>query len=142
MTDKLEVEDVSDLIEKMKVRIRGEDRDDLQYKCLELCQTYLAGVWLNVELNDLEIERLTGGMTNQIYRCKALNTTDVKEDVVIRFYGDKYDEFKTFDKECPRFYDGIVTYIASEAGLGPKTYGLFPEGQVMKFYKVSIIKEN
>ena len=114
----------------------------MKEKCLELCQTYLSDYWLSLSLNDIEVQRLTGGMTNQIYRCKALTTNGVNDnetqEVVIRLYGEKYD-LKTTHKKDIRFYDGLVSTMLSMEGLGPKVYGVFEDGMVMKYYKVIVI---
>ena len=125
-----------DMLNDFKSIIRDGDQQNVDEKCLDLCRTYVAGDWLNVGLENVEIKRLTGGLTNRIYVCKAI--TGSTDEVVIRFYGDKYDDIKTFDKQSPRFDDGLIAYIASEAKLGPEIYGLFVNGQVMKYYKVLI----
>ena len=67
-------------LQDIQSRFRGEDPNEYKEKCLRLCQTYLSGHLLRLGLNAIEVERLTGGLTNQIYRCKALTTDGVVSD--------------------------------------------------------------
>ena len=130
-----EASELAKFMNKLKDKTKGDDQNDIDNKCLDVCQTYLAGDWLNINTKDIEVKRLTGGMTNQIYQCKAINNCYDVEDVVIRLYGEKYD-LKTFEKECPTFYDGIVALLVSMEKIGPHIYGVFEQGQVMLWYKV------
>ena len=121
-------------------KLRGDDQGDLEQRCLKLCQTFLPSYWSQLSVDDIEVERLTGGSTNQIYRCRALTTNGVDDnetqEVVVKFYGKKYD-MKTTAREEIRYHDGLVAWMASVGGFGPKVYGLFEGGQVIKYYKVA-----
>ena len=119
---------------------RGSTPDDIDDKCLQLCKDYLGGTWLKVTTNEIVVNRLSGGLTNQIYYC-AINedkrTTDAKEaqEVVIRFYQDKH--FNTIDNLTDeRLPDTVIGLLVSENGLGPKILGIFDGGQIQKYYKV------
>src|SRR6185437_7406451 len=64
---------------------RGDTPQDIKKRCYNLCQDYLGGVWLQVNINDIEVKRLSGGLTNQLYYCalnedhRKLVTTEPKE---------------------------------------------------------------
>ena len=49
--------------------IRGETPPNLEQRCLELCQSYIGGSWLGAKsVEDVEVKRITGGLTNQMYK--------------------------------------------------------------------------
>ena len=135
-----ECNDFNDFELEVKDKFKGETPIDIKKKCLTLCQTYLGGKWTELSVDDIQIRRRSGGMSNQVYYCgipePMRGTGDEPQEVAVRLYGFKMD-FKTFDEDCPRKSDAIVWLMASERGLGPKVYGLFPEGQIHKFYQVS-----
>ena len=134
-TNSVKSESVKDVFEEFKTQIKGQDSNDCKQICLQLCRNYLSGNWLNVTLDDIQVERLSGGMTNKIYKCKTIYDS---EEVVVRLYGDKYD-LKTCHPNN-RFYDGLVAMIASVENLGPKIFGIFEEGQLLEYYKVRLFQ--
>ena len=122
---------------------RGTTPKGIEEKCIELCRQYLSGVWLKVTIDDIKVERLTGGLTNQLYYCginedKQISGTKEPKEVAILLYGNK--TFNHFDNEVKqtdeRLTDTIIALLVSESGLGPKIYGLFEGGQIQKYYKV------
>ena len=127
---------------KSKGYARGDDVPDLKHKCLSLCQKYLSGIWLELTEDDIEVKRLTGGMSNINYHCKAVQskvtTNGEPQELVIRFYGVKYDWSINPNPDKDRLRDGVIGLLASEKGLGAHVYGLFNEGQIQKYYPVSI----
>ncbi|CAG2116731.1 unnamed protein product [Medioppia subpectinata] len=65
--------------------LRGPTPPRIKEKCYDLCREYLGGVWLNVTVGDIEVKRLTGGATNQLYYCafnedKRLSAGDVPQE--------------------------------------------------------------
>ena len=119
---------------------RRETPEDIEQKCIQLCKDYLGGVWLTLTLNEVEVKRVRGGFTNQLYYCainedKKNKDADVPHEVAIRFYQDK--DFKTVDYETnERLSDTVIGIMVSENGIGPKLYGIFDNGQIQKYYKV------
>ncbi|XP_054157292.1 choline kinase A2-like [Oppia nitens] len=113
---------------------RGRNVDNYKEKCHQLCQQYLGGVWLDTTVEDMKIRRLSGGLTNQIYYCgidEKLSTTGdgVPHEVVVLYYQDKHF------KENERLSDTVISVMMSDNNLGPKLCGVFPGGQIQKFYK-------
>ena len=135
-----EANDFHDLISKLPNLVRGEDVPDIEQKCLSLCQKYLSGIWSELTVDDIEVKRLTGGMSNINYHCKALHSkteySNEAKEVVIRFYGVKYDWSLGYNTDNDRLGDGVVALLASEKGFGAHVYGLFNEGQIQKYYPV------
>ena len=121
-----------------KVKLeRGKTPDDIKQKCFQLCRDYLASNWLNVTIDEIEVKRISGGLTNQLYYCgideqKRLSETKVPQEVAIRLYSSKHFG----DNE--RLSDTVIALLVSQNKLGPKIYGLFEGGQIQKYYKVYI----
>ena len=129
--------------------IRGETPDGIDERCLHLCKVFIDGPWsyANDAKNDIEVKRITGGMTNQLYyvalkdsvleRAKQYNGSfDVPREVSIKFHQDKH--MKPLYYEDERMPDTIVTSILSELHLGPTAYGISKEAIVQKYYKVCL----
>ena len=116
-----------------------ETPEDIKEKCLKLCQDYLFGNWRRQTLDTIEVRRISGGLTNQLYYCSIIEKTaeeDVPQEVVIRLYGRKY--FDSCENDgYERLSDVVIGLMVSETNLGTKIYGVFEEGQIQKFYKVS-----
>ena len=122
-------------------QLRGETPYDIQQKALQICGDYLGGIWSKINENQLIIERIKGGFTNQVYRCSLSesvvisNTEEViTKDVVLRLYGKKQinlndDGTKRFE----RFSDLVLGILVAESGIGPKLYGTFPEGELQEY---------
>ncbi|XP_054157294.1 choline/ethanolamine kinase-like [Oppia nitens] len=114
---------------------RGQTIDNFKQKCYELCQQYLGGIWLDTTIDEVEVRRLSGGLTNQLYYCainkKTVNTSDddIPHEVVVRFYQEKHFS------ENERMSDTVIAVLISGNNLGPKLYGIFPGGQIQKYYQ-------
>jgi len=119
--------------------IRGETPQDIKQKCYDLCKDYLAGVWLKVSIDQIEVKRISGGFTNQLYYCgisKPLKPVgNEPQEVAIRLYGGKH--FNNLDcGQNERLTDVIIALLVSENKLGPKVYGIFEGGQIQHYYRV------
>ena len=112
----------------------GQTPDDIKEKCLKLCQDYLSGVWLTQTIDNITVERLTGGMLNQLYYVSINSLTNgvnghVEEDngipteVAIKLTQKKefLDESDIEEKER-LMAELVVNLMVSENGLGPKIY--------------------
>jgi len=90
----------------------------------------LALSWADViDANQLEIVPLTGGMTNEIFRCSWKTREDKKpRKVLLRIYGaDSANVF--FDREYEiRAFESI-----SRLGHGPRLLASFPNGRIEEF---------
>ncbi|XP_054157302.1 choline/ethanolamine kinase-like [Oppia nitens] len=136
MTDYLDID-----ISKIDF-IRGNTPDNIKETCLNLCKDYLADIWLNITIDDMEFKRLSGGLTNQLYYCAIKqcdndnNNKEIKSpiEVAIRLYESKH--FNNYDnKGYERLTDTVVALMVSQNKLGPKIYGMFEKGQIQKYYK-------
>ncbi|CAG2164693.1 unnamed protein product [Oppiella nova] len=109
---------------------RGQTPEDIDNKCLTICAKYLEGVWKTITINGLDINRISGGFTNQLFHCRLKDNIQVNgnepKDVFIRLYGPKW--VKSSEPGSERLLDAIINVLASEYNLGPKVYGIFDEG--------------
>ena len=65
--------DVKQTIDSSKIVLeRGETPEGIEQKCFQLCKDYLGGVWMTLTFNEIQVKRMSGGLTNQLYYC-AIN---------------------------------------------------------------------
>lgn len=95
----------------------------------------LASSWDNVtDLDALQVIRLKGAMTNEVYQIKwPTNTGETVRKVLVRIYGegvevffDRAGEIKTFE-------------FVSKHGQGPRLLGRFPNGRIEEFIHARVI---
>lgn len=144
MNDSIEVNPV-DLYANLDASefIRGETPANIAEKCLELCRAYIGQPWTNVSSpDDIQVTRLTGGLSNQLYRVQLLksttSTTKANEltDVTVKLYQSKIPKC-THPDDGERLNDTIILTILSQTGLGPKVLGIFDGGMIQVYYNVS-----
>ncbi|CAG2177472.1 unnamed protein product, partial [Oppiella nova] len=125
--------------------IRGQTPHDIKERCLQLCRDYLAHNWIQQTVDSIQVRRITGGLTNQLYYCGVNEpslTSTAPQEVAIRLYGNKLynnmtgDANETLnDRSSERLSDVITSLMLSETQLGPKIYGLFEDGQIQHYYQ-------
>ena len=120
--------------------LRGKTPENIREQCYQLCREYLAGIWLRVSIDQIVVNRISGGLTNQLYYCaieESSRTTGAKEpqEVAIRLYGDKHFNNSETNE---RLSDIIIAILVSENSLGAKIYGIFDRGQILDYHKVTI----
>lgn len=130
---------------------RGEPLPNVERRCLELCAEFIGGRWTAATdpEKDLEVKRITGGLTNQLYRVTLKDHVpavsnriypDEPRDVAIKFYLPKLVQNVKGNNE--RLSDTIIVLLASQLDIGPKLYGLFEGGMIQSFHEVSGVKSN
>jgi hypothetical protein len=119
--------------------LRGATPDDIKHKAHKLCCEYLAGAWLRITADQMVLSRISGGFTNQLYYCGlpdgVKTISDEPREIALRLYGPKH--FGTWDEGSERFTDSVCTIIMSDIKVGPKIYGVFPQGEIQEYYRVS-----
>ncbi len=118
---------------------------DYKTKAWMLCKEYLTGRWREVDEDEFQIKRVSGGLSNHIFHC-SLPKSDRREgaastssssspemeptDVLLRLYGGVDDSESSLTSYITsHVIDNVVFTILSERELGPKLYGVFPEGR-------------
>ncbi|XP_054157310.1 choline/ethanolamine kinase-like [Oppia nitens] len=117
--------------------MRGKTPEDIKEQCLQLCQDYIAGDWIRQTVETIEVKRITGGLTNQLYKCSIITpeaNTTVPNVVAIRIYGMKWTKNHVYEHN-ERLSDIIISVMVSEKMLGPKIFGIFNGGEITAFYK-------
>lgn len=130
--------------------IRGQTPTDIGERCHRLCADYIGGRWALAGVKDLIVTRITGGISNQVYRVqlsedylrKAQKTSQSSviyksnepTDVSIKLYNTK--RLLSHHPEDPeRLADTVVLTVLSEVGLGPKVYGIFGDGFIQAWVR-------
>ncbi|CAG2117193.1 unnamed protein product [Medioppia subpectinata] len=121
---------------KRKQWRRGETPEDIQTECRNLCSQYLGGIWSEISENQLNIRRITGGFTNQIYYCglssQCATIGNEPQEVAVKCYGKKWISNYT---ENDRFNDIVINLLAAKHNLGPKQYAFFSRGNIEEYIK-------
>ena len=114
----------------------SEISDDIKATLYNYCKDYLSDVWSSIDLSEMIIEQTSGGCINQIFHCilpkykqSQAKANDIPHEVVIRLYFKSYKQNRTDDMVTARF--------ASVNNLAPKIYGVFNDGEIQEFVKVS-----
>lgn len=123
--------------------IRGEAPENIEQRCLTLCQDYIGGVWKTAKTTEnITVTRITGGLTNQLYRvqlnsaqkCADTNSNDVPTDVAVKLYLKKHVTIGD-DGVDDRLNDNIVLTLMSQTKIGPRVLGIFKEGNIQVFHE-------
>lgn len=90
----------------------------------------LASCWDDiVDVDALQVIRLKGAMTNEVYQIKWPTTKEHSRKVLVRIYGEGVDVF--FDREIE-----IRTFeFMSKQGQGPRLLGRFSNGRIEEFIR-------
>lgn len=117
---------VENALDNKEHRLPGEAVDILKS---------LAANWGDLlDPNELQVIRLKGAMTNQVFQIKwPTNTEDVSRKVLARIYGEGVEVF--FDRD-----DEIRTFeFMSKHGQGPRLLGRFPNGRIEEFIHARVL---
>ena len=123
--------DHADLLKVVSNTYSGEDPPGFEQDLVGICNRYLAGIWSQVGVNDIDIKRMTGGFGGKMYLCR-LKSSDTSEEVMIKLHGPDYP-FNT-----TKLNRAIICQHLSHKNIGPQVLAVFESGQVMKYYPVMI----
>ncbi|XP_076939539.1 putative choline kinase 2 isoform X3 [Bidens hawaiensis] len=93
----------------------------------------LASHWDDViDVDGLQVIRLKGAMTNEVYQIKWPTNRERSRKVLVRIYGEGVDVF--FDRELE-----IRTFeFMSKQGQGPRLLGRFSNGRIEEFIRARV----
>lgn len=78
-----------------------------------------------------------GGLTNLLYTCELSDNIQTQNNeprtVLLRVYGDVAKDLKFLVQ------NSVVFCLLSEKQLGPKCYGLYPNGRIEEYIPVRLI---
>uniref|UniRef100_A0A1A8HXW3 Ethanolamine kinase n=2 Tax=Nothobranchius kuhntae TaxID=321403 RepID=A0A1A8HXW3_NOTKU len=111
---------------------RSEEVDrDTRSRAFSWCRDFLSGSWKTLQEADFQISIVSGGLSNLLYLCtlpdhvKCLG--EEPHQVLLRIYGAILQGVDSLVLES------VMFAILAERRLGPKLYGIFPEGRLEQY---------
>nr|XP_020469891.1 choline/ethanolamine kinase-like isoform X2 [Monopterus albus] len=111
---------------------RTEDVDrDTRCRAFVWCRDFLAGSWKTIQEDDFQISIVSGGLSNLLYLCSLPEHVqcvgEEPRQVLLRVYGAILQGVDSLVLES------VMFAILAERTLGPKLYGIFPEGRLEQY---------
>ncbi|XP_042302438.1 choline kinase alpha isoform X3 [Sceloporus undulatus] len=114
------------------------------------CKEFLRGAWRGVREEQLRITPIRGGLSNMLFQCSLPDTIETVADeprtVLLRLYGailqmrscnkggsgqaQKENDLQGAEAVV---LESVMFAILAERALGPKLYGIFPQGRLEEF---------
>ncbi|XP_059190587.1 choline/ethanolamine kinase-like [Centropristis striata] len=112
---------------------RSEEVDrDTRDKAFAWCQDFLSGSWKNIRESDFQISIVSGGLSNLLYLCSLPDHVhcvgEEPRQVLLRIYGAILQGVDSLVLES------VMFAILAERTLGPKLYGIFPDGRLEQYF--------
>jgi len=108
----------------------------LRDKAYDLCRQYLSGSWKTINKDDMVFESVSGGLTNVLFLCSLPSThtplNGEPSQVLMRMYGQIHST-NEHDSSVTKITESVIFMMLSERNLGPKLYGIFPEGRLEEY---------
>ncbi|KAJ8381461.1 hypothetical protein SKAU_G00022390 [Synaphobranchus kaupii] len=111
---------------------RTEEVDrDTKVRAYAWCRDFLSGTWKTIPESDFQISIVSGGLSNLLYLCTlpdhVQNVGDEPRQVLLRVYGAILQGIDSLVLES------VMFAILAERLLGPRLYGVFPEGRLEQY---------
>ncbi|XP_069018372.1 choline kinase alpha isoform X2 [Embiotoca jacksoni] len=122
-----------DIQEDRKELVRAEDQPDLdtRRKAYLWCREFLHGAWKSLAEDDFHITIIRGGLSNKLFLCSVPDDVesvgDEPRNVLLRLYGAILQGAEAMVLES------VMFAILAERELGPKLYGIFPQGRLEQY---------
>ncbi|XP_018408390.1 PREDICTED: choline kinase alpha [Nanorana parkeri] len=128
-----------------------EDEPDLRTrrKAYRWCKEFLPGAWKFLEEERFHITAIRGGLSNMLFHCSLPDDekclSNEPRSVLLRLYGailqmscNKGENQETqrenfFQGAAAMVMESVMFAILAERSLGPKLYGIFPQGRLEEF---------
>lgn len=118
-----------------------------------ICRDYLTGAWKTIPAEELQLKRISGGLSNFLYyvslpdhyiggsskrnsshnikraRKDSYSTMLEPKEVLLRIYGQTHGEHALESM----LTESVVFTLLSERKLGPKLHGIFPGGRIEQY---------
>lgn len=98
----------------------------LNQQILSVCKQADAA-WESVHLKDCKVEKITGGITNVLYKLVPPADSKALKPLAVKVFGDKTEMYVDRDKEAQVLVD------LNRTGFGPKVLAVFGNGRVEVF---------
>ncbi|XP_077451604.1 choline/ethanolamine kinase isoform X3 [Stigmatopora argus] len=111
---------------------RTEEVDrDTKERAFAWCRDFLSGAWKTIQINDFQISIVSGGLSNLLYLCSLPDHIQSQGSeprrVLLRIYGAILQGVDSLVLES------VMFAILAERTLGPRLYGIFPEGRLEQY---------
>ncbi|XP_018519419.1 choline/ethanolamine kinase [Lates calcarifer] len=111
---------------------RTEEVDrDTRGRAFAWCRDFLSGSWKTIQEDDFQISIVSGGLSNLLYLCSLPEHVhcvgEEPRQVLLRVYGAILQGVDSLVLES------VMFAILAERTLGPKLYGIFPEGRLEQY---------
>lgn len=130
-----------------------------------ICRDYLTGAWKTIPAEDLQLRRISGGLSNFLYyvslpedhqqrsdtprsnyssgsssskraRKDSYSSMLEPKEVMLRIYGQTHGEHALETM----LTESVVFTLLSERKLGPKLHGIFPGGRIEQYIPARALK--
>ncbi|KAM9763280.1 choline kinase alpha isoform 3-T3 [Dama dama] len=96
------------------------------------CKEFLPGAWRGLREDQFHISVIRGGLSNMLFQCSLPDTLasvgDEPRKVLLRLYG----AILKMGAEA-MVLESVMFAILAERSLGPKLFGIFPQGRLEQF---------
>ncbi|XP_042266862.1 choline kinase alpha isoform X2 [Thunnus maccoyii] len=121
-----------DTQEDCKELVRPDQPDlDTRRKAYLWCREFLHGAWKTLAEDDFHITIIRGGLSNKLFLCSLPDSLDTVGDeprsILLRLYGAILQGAEAMVLES------VMFAILAERELGPKLYGIFPQGRLEQY---------
>uniref|UniRef100_A0A8C0P4F0 Ethanolamine kinase n=1 Tax=Canis lupus familiaris TaxID=9615 RepID=A0A8C0P4F0_CANLF len=114
------------------------------------CREFLPGAWRGLLEDQFHISVIRGGLSNMLFQCSLPDTVatvgDEPRKVLLRLYGailkmrscnkegsEQAQKENEFQGAEAMVLESVMFAILAERSLGPKLYGIFPQGRLEQF---------
>lgn len=142
--------------------IKARSDSDMRDIASRICRDYLTGAWKTIPAEDLQLRRISGGLSNFLYHVSLpedLQRSDTPrstyssssskrarkdsysnmlepKEVMLRIYGQTHGEHALETM----LTESVVFTLLSERKLGPKLHGIFPGGRIEQYIPARPLK--
>ncbi|XP_076848302.1 choline kinase alpha [Brachyhypopomus gauderio] len=112
------------------------------------CKEFLHGAWKSIDEDEFQITIIRGGLSNKLFLCalpeEEQGVGDEPRNVLLRLYGailqmscnkgeSRQSNEIDFQGAEAMVLESVMFAILAERQLGPKLYGIFPQGRLEQF---------
>ncbi|XP_055643328.1 choline/ethanolamine kinase isoform X2 [Toxorhynchites rutilus septentrionalis] len=140
-------------MDRMQV-VASKTPTEMRDVAARICRDYLTGAWKTIPADQLQLKRISGGLSNFLYYVSlpdnhdsgsakpAFNGNNSKrprkgscpnihqpKEVLLRIYGQTHGEHALETM----LTESVVFTLLSERKLGPKLHGIFPGGRIEQY---------
>ncbi|KAK2841823.1 hypothetical protein Q5P01_012023 [Channa striata] len=136
--------------EDCKERARPDQPDqDTRRRAYLWCREFLHGAWKSLAEDDFRITIIRGGLSNKLFLCSLPDSVDTVGDeprsILLRLYGailqmscnkgdsQPLNKDNHFQGAEAMVLESVMFAILAERELGPKLYGIFPQGRLEQY---------